>query len=112
MNFYDKIHELVRSLKDTDEYKKYLQIKKKVSDDSNIYNKLKDFKQKQQKSQLGYMSTGKLDEAGQQEIQKIYVELIGNQDVKEFFEAEIKLDVMLADMQKIIGDGIKEIIEF
>ena len=30
MNFYDKIHELVRSLKQTNEYKEYLSIKETI----------------------------------------------------------------------------------
>ena len=31
MNFYDKVHELVRNFKDTEEYKKYMELKKKVN---------------------------------------------------------------------------------
>ncbi|MBR6641667.1 MAG: YlbF family regulator, partial [Clostridia bacterium] len=30
----------------------------------------------------------------------------------EFFQAEIRLNVLLADMQKIINDGMKDILEF
>ena len=29
MNFYDKVHELVRDLKTTNEYKKYMELKEK-----------------------------------------------------------------------------------
>ena len=37
MNFYDKVHELVRYLKATNEYKKYVELKEKVKQDKNEF---------------------------------------------------------------------------
>lgn len=112
MNFYDKIHEMVRCFKETNEFKDYLVIKQKIKADPEIYQKLKTFKDEQEKNQMNYINTHQVDNQKQAEIQNMYIDLVKNPDVKKFFDCEIKLDVMLGDMQKIIGDGIKELIEF
>ncbi|MCX8075156.1 MAG: YlbF family regulator [Clostridia bacterium] len=112
MNFYDKIHELVRSFKETEEYNKYTELKDKIKQNENTYSMLRDFKEKQKQTQIEYINTGKLNEDSQRELQNMYISLIANEDIKKLFEYEIKLDVLLADMQKIVAEGIKEIIEF
>lgn len=112
MNFYDKVHELVRTFKETDEYKNYIDIKKKIKANEEIAVKLKDFKAKQQQEQINYINNGKMNEDSQKALENMYSILIQNDDVRRFFEAEIKLDVLLADMQKIMGEGIKEMVDF
>ncbi|MNI55844.1 hypothetical protein D3C73_1108190 [compost metagenome] len=66
----------------------------------------------QKENQIQYINTGKLNEDNQRKLQETYGELIQNKSIKELFEYEIKLDILLADMQKILAEGIKEIIEF
>ena len=112
MNFYDKAHELVRAFKETGEYKNYMELKSKIKLQPEIAEKLKDFKVKQQEAQMGYINTGKVNEEAQKALENIYSVLIQNEETRKFFEAEIRLDVLLADMQKIIGEGIKEMIDF
>lgn len=112
MNFYDKVHELVRAFKATDEYLKYIDVKSSVKSNEQLYKALQEFKEEQRKTQMEYISTNKMNEESQLKLQKSYEELIKNEDVRKLFEYEIKLDVLLADMQKIIGEGIKELIEF
>ena len=48
----------------------------------------------------------------QKELENTYSLLIQSDKARSFLEAEIRLNVLLADMQKIIGEGIKEIVEF
>lgn len=112
MNFYDKIHELVKSLKETEEYKTYIKIKEEIKQDVQLSEKIKEFREEQRQSQMKYISGEELSEESKQEMQQMYSILIQNPKVVEFFQAEIKLDVMLADMQKIIGEGMKEIVDF
>ncbi len=113
MNFYDKVHELVRSLRETEEYKNYISIKKQLNDqEKEVYAMLKDFKEKQQKQQIAYMNTGTVDEEIKKDLENMYSILIQNEKVRTILETEIKIDVMLVDMQKIVGEGIKDILEF
>ena len=46
MNFYDKIHELTRCLKETNEYKEYISLKNSLKEDEKAYNLIKEFKNK------------------------------------------------------------------
>ena len=112
MNFYDKVHEFVRSFKDTEEYKNFLGLKKKISEDDKTYSMVKEFKAKQNTYQMEYINTGKMNEESSKELQNLYSILVQNEDVRILFENEMKLDIMLADMQKILAEGIKEIVEF
>lgn len=112
MNFYDKIHELVKSFKETSEYKEFMQLKGDIVKDEKAYSMLKDFKTKQKAHQIEYINTGKMNENSQKELQNLYSILIQNEQARKLLECEMRLDILLADMQKIVGEGIKEIVEF
>ncbi len=112
MNFYDKVHELVRCFKNTEEYKNYIELKNEIKKDEKDASLVKEFKEKQTKIQMDYINTGKMNEEMQKELENTYSLLIQSENIRKFLEAEIKLNVLLADMQKIMGEGIKEIIEF
>jgi cell fate (sporulation/competence/biofilm development) regulator YlbF (YheA/YmcA/DUF963 family) len=112
MNFHDKIHELVRSFKETNEYMEFMQLKQNLVKDDKKYAMLKDFKQKQKAHQIEYINTSKINVDSQKELQNLYSILIQNEDVRKLLECEMKLDILLADMQKIVAEGINEIVEF
>lgn len=112
MNFYDKIHELVKCLKDTPEYSNYIKVKQRVKQDKELSDKIQEFRKRQADEQVKYINGKEMDDSTKKEMQQMYSLIIQNPLAVEFFQAEIKLDVMLADMQKIIGEGIKEIVEF
>ena len=46
------------------------------------------------------------------EMQNLYSIVIQNETSRKLLENEMKINVMLADMQKIIGDALKDIIDF
>lgn len=112
MNFYDKVHELVRALKQTNEYVEYINLKSKLKIDEKIYKMVKDFKEKQKDLQIKHINGTKMSDEEKNSMENLYSIIVQNEDVRKLFEFEMKLDVMLADMQKIVGDGIKEIVEF
>ena len=112
MNFYDKIHELTRSFKETEEYKKYIELKNRIKLNEDDYSKLKEFKEKQAKQQVEYMTKGNADEATQKELENLYSILVQKEDIRKLLENEMRLNIMLADMQKIMGETVKEIVEF
>ena len=112
MNFYDKIHALVRDLKDTPEYTNYMALKERVKADSELSEKIKKFRERQREEQMKHISGTAMDEAVKKELQQEYSLIIQSPLAVEFFQAEIKLDVLLADMQKILGEGLQDVIEF
>ncbi|MNT99529.1 hypothetical protein D3C72_2423980 [compost metagenome] len=44
-------------------------------------------------------------------MQEMYIELIENSDAQKYFESEIKFNVILADVNKIISEAVKDIME-
>lgn len=110
--FYDKVHELVRELKESEEYKNYLNIKEELKNDKKTYEMIKDFKKKQEEHQLNYLNGKDMSDDELNQMQNLYSILIQNESARKLLESEMKINVMLADMNKIIGDGIKEIVDF
>ena len=46
-----------------------------------------------------------------EKLQNLYQILVSNPKIKDFFDKEVQFDVMLSDIYKIIGEGLKDILE-
>lgn len=113
MEFYNKVNEMILSLKDTKEYTRYIVLKNKIKQDDSKSKILTEFKQKQKNIQIEYIkNNGIVDENKKNGVEKLFNIIIKDDEIKEFLDLEIKLDMMLAEMQKIIAQGIIEINEF
>ena len=44
-------------------------------------------------------------------MQELYVELIEIDDAKKYFEAETKFNILVADVNKIIGEAIRDVMQ-
>ena len=44
-------------------------------------------------------------------MQDLYSELVEIDDAKKFFEAETKFNIVIADVNKIIGEAIKDVMQ-
>lgn len=112
MNFYDKVHEMVRAFKDTPEFREYVELKNKLKGEKDAYDRLKDFKERQKNYQMEYIDGKEQSKEKLDEMQNLYSIVIQNETSRKLLENEMKINVMLADMQKIIGDALKDIIDF
>ncbi|CDC78511.1 uncharacterized protein BN667_00377 [Clostridium sp. CAG:465] len=112
MNFYDKVHEMVRAFKDTPEFREYVELKNKLKEEKDAYDRLKDFKERQKNYQMEYIDGKEQSKEKLDEMQNLYSIVIQNETSRKLLENEMKINVMLADMQKIIGDALKDIIDF
>lgn len=112
MNIYDTINNLGSSLKQTEEYKEYIKLKEKIKKDEKMYNSLKEFKSKQNEYQMKYLTGSKMGEEQEKEMQNLYSIIIQNEDARKLLECEMKLNIILADINKVLGDAVKEIVDF
>ncbi len=112
LNIYDTINNLGTSLKQTEEYKEYISLKEDIKKDEKLYQMLKDFKEKQANYQLNYMNGVKMDDEQTKSMENLYSIIIQNESARKLLESEMKINVILADINKVIGEAIKEIIEF
>lgn len=111
MNIYDTANQLAQEIKQSEEYVNYKMAKQALDLNVSLKEKMKKFEQKRYETQLVAMQTGKQDEEKFKQMQDLYAELIEIDDAKRFFEAETKFNIVIADVNKIIGEAIRDVIQ-
>lgn len=111
MNVYDTANRLAKEIKESQEYVNYKTAKETIGLNSELNKKIKDFEQARYEVQILAMQTGKNDEEKLKKVQDMYAELILNEEVKKLFDSEMKFNILLADVNKIIGEAIKDVIK-
>lgn len=109
MNIYDTANRLAQEIKQSEEYMNYKMAKQALNLNTNLKEKMVDFDKLRYEVQIEMMQTGKNDEEKYKKMQELYAELIENSEAKSFFEAETKFNVMIADVNKIIGEAIRDV---
>ena len=110
MNVYDTANRLAQEIKQSEEYINYKLAKETINIKTDIKNKIENFEKTRYEAQITELQTGKIDEEKTKKMQELYIELIENEDAKKFFEAETKFNIILADVNKIIGDAVKDVL--
>ena len=110
MNVYDTVNRLAKEIKESEEYVNYKMAKQTITLNPDLNSKIKEFEKKRYESQMKIMQTGKTDEKEMADMQKMYAKLIENSDAKRYLEAEAKFNLLMTDVNKIIGDSIKDVI--
>jgi len=110
MNVYDTANRLAQEIKTSKEYIEYKKAKEKVVADTNLKNKIDEFEKMRYEIQLLTMQGQKQDEEKTKKLQEMYSILVANKDIKEYFDLEVKFNVMIADVNKIIAESIKEVL--
>lgn len=111
MNIYDTANKLAQEIKQSEEYMNYKMAKQTLNLNPQLKEKIAKFEQARYETQIVVMQTGKQDEEKYKEMQDLYLELIENDDAKKFFEAETKFNIVIADVNKIIGEAIRDVIQ-
>lgn len=111
MNVYDTVNKLAQEIKASDEFNNYKKYKELVKSNSEVSGKIKEFEALRYEIQISAMQGVEVNKDKEKELQDMYVELLAKENVKEYFEAEFKFNILLADVNKIIGDAVKEIVE-
>lgn len=110
MNVYDAVNNLARAIKDSNEYKEYKEVKEKIVKEPQLKAQIDEFEKIRYEEQLLAMQGEKQSEEKMAKLQELYKILVQNPDVKEYFDKEVKFNVMIADINKIIGEAIKDVL--
>lgn len=111
MNVYDTASKLAQEIKDSDEFKNYKKYKELVKSNTKVNENIKKFETLRYELQISAMQGLENNKDKEKELQEIYAELLAKENVKEYFDAEFKFNILLADVNKIIGDSIKEVLK-
>ena len=111
MNVYDEVNNLARALKECREFTEYKEAKDQVKSVEGLRTKIDEFEKIRYEEQLLALQGEKQSEEIMKKLQELYQILVQNPDVKDYFDKEVRFNVMMADVNKIIGDAIKEVLK-
>ena len=111
MNIYDTANKLAQEIKETEEYITYKIAKETINLNYELKQKIDEFEKARYEAQIIAIQTGKDDDQKLRHVQELYGELIQNQEASRYFDAEMKFNVMITDINKIIGESIQSLIK-
>lgn len=111
MNVYDTANRLAQEIKQSEEYVNYKMAKQTLNLNTALKEKMSKFEKMRYEVQLEIMQTGKDNEEKYKEMQDLYAELVENNEAKQFFEVETKFNILVADVNKIIGEAIRDVMQ-
>ena len=111
MYVYDKANELARSLTESKEYLEYKEVKEQVKTIPEMKEKIDEFEKIRYETQLLAIQGEEQNEEKMKKLQELYAILMQNPKVKEYFDVEVRFNVMLADVNKIIGEAVKDVLQ-
>ena len=109
MEIYDTANRLAEEIRNSLQYKNLKQAKEKIMNDSTKRQLVIDFEEL--KKEVQKLNQEEIDEnAKKEKLAKMYNVLIENKDIKEYFDYEIAFNQLMVDVNKIIGNSIKDVL--
>ena len=110
MQVYDTANRLAQEIKESNEYKEYKKLKDEIHNNPEKKQKVEDFEKLRYEVQLMEYTGEKKDEEKNKKLEEMYATLVQNKDIKEYFDLEVKFNIMIADVNKIIAEAIKDVL--
>ena len=108
MNVYDTANKLATEIKQSEEYVNFKMAREALALNPDLKKGIGEFEAARYDAQLTQMQTGKEDEEKTKKMKELYAELIQIEDAKKYFDAEMKFNILLTDVNKIIGEAVRE----
>lgn len=110
MKVYDTANQLAKEIRESEEYIAYKQAKEDIMATPELKKKVEDFEALRYEVQLLQMQGQESGEEKTKKLQEMYMILIQEKDIKDYFDKEVKFNVMIADMNKIIAESIADVL--
>ena len=111
MNVYDTANQLASEIRQSEEYVNYKMAREALALNPDLKKKIGEFEVARYNAQLVQMQTGKEDVEKTNKMKELYAELIQIDDAKKYFNAEMKFNIVLADINKIIGEAVRDVMK-
>ena len=112
MNIYDAAHNLADCLRKSAEYRKLLDSKQVLAQDPDAEKMVKDIITKKIELEYAVLAGQKDKAAAGEQLEKLYNLLAYNSKAVNFLEAYTRMQIILGDVYKILGDAVAEGIDF
>ncbi len=110
MNVYDTANRLAYEIQESEEYKSYKKVKNELMSNPDLKNKIEEFERLRYEVQLMQYTGENKDEEKAKKLEEMYTELIQNELIKQYFDLEVKFNVMITDVNKIIAEAIRDVL--
>lgn len=111
MNIYDTANRLASEIKQSEEYMNYKMAKQALNLNTELKKKMSAFEQLRYEAQIVQLQTGKEDTEKMNKVRELFEKLIQEDEAKKFFDAETKFNIVIADVNKIIGEAIRDVMQ-
>ena len=110
MYVYDQANNLAKSIKESKEYLEYKKAKEDLKNNPELKQKVDEFEKIRYEVQVMAFQGEKQDDEKQKKLQEMYQILMQDAKIKEFFDIEVRFNIMLADVNKIISESVKDLL--
>ena len=110
MKVYDTANKLAVEIKSSEEYKKFKQAKQEIATNNELKTKIDEFEKMRYEIQVLAMQGKEVEDTKNKKLQEMYTILIQNKEIKEYFDLEVKFNVMIADVNKIIAESVQDVL--
>lgn len=110
MYVYDEANNLAKAIQESKEYKEYKQVKEEIAKIPELKSKIEDFEKIRYEVQVMSFQGQKEDSEKMKKLQEMYDILNKEAKIKEYFDIEVRFNIMLADVNKIISESAKELL--
>lgn len=114
MEIYDTANKLSQEIKNSEQYKLLKKSKDELFSNPEKKKMIEEFEQLKQEVQIMEIKRENNQEIDEEDkkikLAKLYNVLIENKEIKDYFDYEIAFNKLMYDVNKIIGDAIKEVL--
>ena len=110
MYVYDEANNLAKAIQESKEYKEYKRVKEELQNIPEMKTKIDDFEKIRYDVQVMSFQGEKQDEEKMKKLQEMYDILMKEPKIKEYFDIEVRFNIMLADVNKIISEWVKDLL--
>lgn len=109
MYVYDEANNLAKAIQESKEYLEYKKAKEELNSNPEMKQKVDEFEKIRYDVQVMSFQ-GKDDPEKMKKLQEMYNILNGDKQIKEYFDTEVRFNIMLADVNRIISESVKGLI--
>ena len=108
-NVYNIANKLASEIRQSQELNDYKRARKEVLSNPELKKKIEDFEKIRYDVQVLSLEKGKESTEKVQKLQEMYGILVENKDIKQYFDLEVRFNVMVADVNKIIAESMEDV---
>lgn len=111
MEIYDTANKLAEEIRNSQQFKNLKSSKEKLMANEEKKQMIIDFENLKREVQImEVQKQGSVTSNEKEKLLQMYNVLIENKDIKEYFEYEIAFNQLMVDVNKIIGNSIKDVL--